>query len=191
MSFSLLFIWSLERGGEVRIIGDHCPPWILFKMLGIWERQTVRQLTGSPPSNRQFLYFAVSVSLFFLPTTLSSAVSACRLGICKGQVYFLTQDHFARAAEYAIYTVDVPCALGSVHLQFSVNSAFNHGVWRTEFSHCPKASSCFVVNSFGTTFAMPCWYKLLVIMPFTTLHQDLLPLRIGFTIEDCPLGKYL
>ena len=34
----------MERGGEVRIIEDHCPPWTLFKMLGIWCLQTVRQL---------------------------------------------------------------------------------------------------------------------------------------------------
>ena len=46
---------------------------------------------------------------------------------------FLTQEHFARAAEYAIYTVDVPCALGSAYLQFSVNSAFSHGVCRTQW----------------------------------------------------------
>ena len=46
-------------------------------------------------------------------------------------MYFLTQEHFARAAEYAIYTVDVPCALGSAYLQFSVNSACSHGVCRT------------------------------------------------------------
>ena len=45
----------------------------------------------------------------------------------------LTQEHFARAAEYAIHTVDVPCALGSAYLQFSVNSAFSHGVCRTQF----------------------------------------------------------
>ena len=68
---------------------------------------------------------------FFLPTTLSSSVSACRLGICKGQVNFLAEEHFARAAEYAIYTVDVPCALGSAYLQFSVNSVCSHGVCRT------------------------------------------------------------
>ena len=28
------------------------------------------------------------------------------------------QEHFARAVEYAINTVDVPCALGSAYLQF-------------------------------------------------------------------------
>ena len=44
---------------------------------------------------------------------------------------FLTQERFARAAEYAINTVDVPCALGSAYLQFSVNSSFSHGVCRT------------------------------------------------------------
>ena len=60
----------------------------------------------------------MSVSLVFLPTTLFSSVSACRLGICKGQVNFLTQEHFARTAEYTIYTVDVPCALGSAYLLF-------------------------------------------------------------------------
>ena len=95
----------------------------------------MRQLAGSSSSNRQSLYFAVSVSLLFLATTLSSSVSACRLGICKGQVNFLTQKRFARVAEYAIYTVDVPCALGSACLQFSVNSAFNHGVYRTAPLH--------------------------------------------------------
>ena len=75
--------------------------------------------------------FIVFVSLLFSPTTLSSSVSACRLNICKGQVNFLAQEHFPRAAEYAIYTVDVPCALGSAYLQFSVNSAFSHDVCRT------------------------------------------------------------
>ena len=58
----------------------------------------------------------VSVSLFFLPTTVFSSVSAYCLGICEGQVNFQMQEHFARAVEYAIYTVDVPCALGSAHL---------------------------------------------------------------------------
>ena len=46
---------------------------------------------------------------------------------------FLTQERFARAAEYAINTVDVPCALGSAYLQFSVISAFDDGVCRTWF----------------------------------------------------------
>ena len=62
--------------------------------------------------------FAVFVSLSFLPTTLSPSVSACCLGICKDQVDFLTQEHFACGVEYAINTVDVPCALGSAYLQF-------------------------------------------------------------------------
>ena len=62
--------------------------------------------------------FTVSVSLSFLPTTLFPSVSSYRLGICKGQVNFLVQEHFARAVEYAINTVDVPCALGSAYLQF-------------------------------------------------------------------------
>ena len=48
-------------------------------------------------------------------------------------MYFLMQEHFARAAEYAIYSVDVPCAFDSAYLQFSVNSAFSHGVYRTWF----------------------------------------------------------
>ena len=52
--------------------------------------------------------FTVSISLLFLPTTLPSSVSACRLGISKVQVNFLAQEHFARAVDYAINTVDVP-----------------------------------------------------------------------------------
>ena len=40
----------------------------------------------------------------------------------------LMQEHFARVAEYTIYTMDVPCALDEAYLQFSVNSAFSHGV---------------------------------------------------------------
>ena len=44
---------------------------------------------------------------------------------------FLTREHFAHTVEYAIYTVDVPCALSSACLLFSVNFAFNHGVCRT------------------------------------------------------------
>ena len=44
---------------------------------------------------------------------------------------FLAQEHFARAVEYAIYTVGLPCPLGSAYLQFCVNSAFSHGVCRT------------------------------------------------------------
>ena len=62
--------------------------------------------------------FELSVNPLFLPTTPSSSVSACRLGICKGQVNFLTQERFTRAAEYAINTVDVPCALGSAICSF-------------------------------------------------------------------------
>ena len=50
--------------------------------------------------------------------TLFPYVFSCRLGIHKGQVNCLTQEHFAHAIEYAINTVDVPYALGSAYLQF-------------------------------------------------------------------------
>ena len=62
--------------------------------------------------------------------------------MCKGQVNLQTQEHFARAAEYAIYTADVPCALGSAYLQFSVDSAFSHGVCRTEQKTLSRGSGC-------------------------------------------------
>ena len=84
LSFPLVSVWSLERGGEVRITGDHCPPWTLFKMLGIWCRQIVRQLVSVRQWDSLTVYSSIRsvdkgqansvllkfVNSFFLSTTL-------------------------------------------------------------------------------------------------------------------------
>ena len=61
----------MERGVEVRIIGDRCPPWTLFKMLGIWCRQTVRKLDflleHSICGQRTDRFCIVGVCKFLLP----------------------------------------------------------------------------------------------------------------------------